>query len=247
MEGLHVSPTHVACKRGDTKGRCCVDHSASGLNEGTDMEAIEAALGQMSLPSLKQLATWLHDSFQTGARSMFKTDVSSAFNRVKLSFAAVISQTTQVDDLILFPLVTVFGWSASPIYYSLIGDAVHWAHNGGVTAATLDQWRTEQGKEVPLRQTNILRGRSCTYVYDTLGPIRPGDDAVSPADADTIICRLLGCDGVNPDKNEQGPCSATLTNSANFGNSSNPTVPPAIVQTPSPFAESPPTAPPHPQ
>ena len=80
---------------------------------------------------------------------MFKTDVSSAFNRVKLSFAAVISQTTQVDDLILFPLVAVFGWSASPIYYSLIGDAVHWAHNGGVTAATLDQWRTEQGKEVP--------------------------------------------------------------------------------------------------
>ena len=204
MEGLHVSPTHVACKRGDTKGRCCVDHSASGLNEGTDMDAIEAALGQMSLPSLKQLATLLHDSFQMGARSLFKTDVSSAFNRVKLSFEAVLSQTTQVDDLILFPLVAVFGWSASPIYYSLIGDAVHWAHNGGVSTTTLDRWRTEQGKDVPHRRSNLLTGRSCTYVDDTLGPIRPGDDAVSPADADTIICRLLGEDGVNPDKNEQG-------------------------------------------
>jgi hypothetical protein len=49
-----------------------------------------------------------------------------------------------------------------------------------------------------------FRGRSCTYVDDTLGPIRPGDDAVSPADADTIIGRLLGCDGVNLNKNEQG-------------------------------------------
>jgi hypothetical protein len=121
MSGLHVSPTHVACKRGDTKGRCCVDHSASGLNDGTNMDSIEAALGQMSLPSLKSLATLLHDSFQTGARSMFKTDVSSAFNRVKLSFEAVLSQTTQVDNLILFPLVAVFGWTASPIYYSCVG------------------------------------------------------------------------------------------------------------------------------
>jgi hypothetical protein len=156
MEGLHVSPTHVACKQGGTKGRCCVDHSASSLNEGTDMEAIEAALGQMSLRSLKQLTTLLHDSFQTGARSMLKTDVSSAFNRVKLSFAAVISQTTQVDDLILFPLVAVFGWSASPIYYSLIGDAVHWAHNGGVTA-TLNGARS-RAKKYPLPDRQIFSG-----------------------------------------------------------------------------------------
>jgi hypothetical protein len=42
MEGLHVSPTHIASKRGDTKGRCCV---VSGLNEGTDMEVIEESLG----------------------------------------------------------------------------------------------------------------------------------------------------------------------------------------------------------
>jgi hypothetical protein len=41
MDGVHVSPTHVACKRGDTKGRCCVDENASGLNEATNMDAIE--------------------------------------------------------------------------------------------------------------------------------------------------------------------------------------------------------------
>jgi hypothetical protein len=28
MDGFHVSPAHVACNRGDTKGRCCVDENA---------------------------------------------------------------------------------------------------------------------------------------------------------------------------------------------------------------------------
>jgi hypothetical protein len=32
MTGFHMSPTHVACKRGDTKGRCCVDE-----NDTTDV------------------------------------------------------------------------------------------------------------------------------------------------------------------------------------------------------------------
>ena len=206
VEGLHISPTHVAYKRGDTKGRCCVDHTASGLNDGTDMSSIEDALGQLSLPGLKDLATLLYDAYQQGARCMFKTDVASAFNRVKLSYAAVLSQATQVDDLVLFPLVAVFGWTASPIYYSLISEAVNWAHNGGVAGHTLDGWRRDQGKEVPSRGGLPTRpGRSCTYVDDTLGPIWPGEEETSPADADTIICRLLGKDGVASEKNEQGP------------------------------------------
>jgi hypothetical protein len=205
MEGVHISPTHVAYKRGDTKGRCCVDHTASGLNDGTDMEAIEEALGQLSLPGLKDLATLLYDAYQQGARSMFKTDVASAFNRVKLSYAAVLSQATQVDNLVLFPLVAVFGWTASPIYYSLISEAVNWAHNGGVAGHILDGWRRDQGKEVPLREIPTRHGRSCTYVDDTLGPIWPGEEKTSPTDADTIICRLLGNDGVASEKSEQGP------------------------------------------
>jgi hypothetical protein len=54
MEGVHISPTHVAYTRGDTnKGRCCVDHTASGLSDWADMEAIEGALVQLSLPGLK--------------------------------------------------------------------------------------------------------------------------------------------------------------------------------------------------
>jgi hypothetical protein len=120
MEGLHVSPTHVACKRGDTKGRGCV---VSGLNEGTDMEVIEESLGQLSLPGLQELATLLHNAYQRGARCMFKTDVSFAFNRIKLSHDAVLSQATQADNLILLRLVAVIGWTASPIYYSLVSDA----------------------------------------------------------------------------------------------------------------------------
>ena len=123
---------------------------------------------------------------------MFKTDVSSAFNMVKLSYEAVISLATQVDNLILFPLVTVFGWTASPIYYSLVSDAVNWAHNGGISGNTLDGWRRDQGKEVPSRSMALTgHGRCITYVDDTLGPVMPGEEVVSPADADTIICHLL--------------------------------------------------------
>jgi hypothetical protein len=52
----------------------------------------------------------LHRAWVLGARDLFKTDVSSAFNRIKLSFEAVLSQATQVDTFIVFPLVAVFGW-----------------------------------------------------------------------------------------------------------------------------------------
>lgn len=206
MDGVHVSPTHVACKRGDTKGRCCVDENASGLNDATDMDAIEARLGQMSLPGLQQLSTMLHRAWCGGARALFKTDVSSAFNRIKLSFEAVMSQATQVDTFIVFPLVAVFGWTASPVYYSLAADAVHWAHNGGVTGQVLDSWRRAQGKSVEQRpQGDLGRFRSVTYVDDTFGPIMPDDGNVPCDDADTIICRLHAADGVNQDKCERGP------------------------------------------
>ena len=119
----------------------------------------------------------LHDAYQRGARCMFKTDVSSAFNRIKLSYEAVLSQATQVDTLILLPLVAVFGWTASPIYYSLVSDAVNWAHNGGISGHTLDRWRRNQGKVVyPRSQLSSVPGRSITYVDDTLGPVMPGEE-----------------------------------------------------------------------
>lgn len=205
MPGFHVSPTHVACKRGDTKGRCCVDENASGLNAATDMDAIEGLLGEMSLPGLRELSTLLQRAWARGAREVFKTDVSSAFNRIMLSFEAVISQATQIDNLIVFPLVAVFGWTASPIYYSLAADAVHWAHNGGVPGTVLDSWRRQQGKVVrPRLHGEPTTGRSITYVDDTIGAIMPGDEGVTIDDADTIICKLHAADGVNTDKNEQG-------------------------------------------
>jgi hypothetical protein len=33
----------------------------------------------------------------------------------------------------------------------------------------------------------------------------PGEEVVSPADAEMIICHSIGNDGVNDDKNEFGP------------------------------------------
>jgi hypothetical protein len=100
----------------------------------------------------------------------------------------------------------VFGWTASPIYYSLVADAVHWAHNGGVSGQVLDSWRTQQGKVVLPRSQGTPAGplRSVTYVDDTFGPIMPGEGNVPGDDADTIICRLHAADGVNQDKCERG-------------------------------------------
>jgi hypothetical protein len=117
----------------------------------------------------------------------------------------VISQATQVDTLIVFPLVAVFGWTASPIYYSLAADAVHWAHNGGISGSVLDSWRHQQGKSVrPRNQLKVEGQRSVTYVDDTFGPLMPGDEGIASDDADTIISKLHAADGVNLDKCERG-------------------------------------------
>jgi hypothetical protein len=94
----------------------------------------------------------LHRAWVLGARELFKTDVSSAFNRIKLSFEAVLSQATQVDTFIVFLLVAVFGWTASPIYYSLAANTVHWAHNGGVSGQVLEGVRGGHS-----------RGKSCYH------------------------------------------------------------------------------------
>lgn len=75
MKGLHVSPTRIACRRGDTKGRCCVDKNASGLKKMPPI-LIPPRLGQMlSLPNLQELSTMLHRAWIVGARELFKTDV----------------------------------------------------------------------------------------------------------------------------------------------------------------------------
>jgi hypothetical protein len=53
---LHASATHVVLKLSDSKGRICSDPRSSGLNDGTDLEAIYEDVGLLELPSLPDLA-----------------------------------------------------------------------------------------------------------------------------------------------------------------------------------------------
>jgi hypothetical protein len=55
----------------------------AALTRTHDMEAIETRLGQMSLPGLQEMRTMLHRAWCLSARELFKTDVSSTFNRLK--------------------------------------------------------------------------------------------------------------------------------------------------------------------
>ena len=93
VEGVHLS------KAGDSKGRPCTDTNHSGLNDGTDMEALTAYLGVFKLPQLKTLACMLAAAEEQGNTLVHKTDVSSAFNNMLLSPEAALLQTFLVGDL----------------------------------------------------------------------------------------------------------------------------------------------------
>ena len=208
VAGLHVSALHVAVKAGDSKGRPCTDASHSGLNEGTDMEALTAHLGSFQLPQLRELARMLAAAEAQGHNLLHKTDVTSAFNCMLLSPEAALLQTVCVGDFILIPLVAGFGWSAAPAYYNVIADAIHWAHNGGVSDAQLDEWTIEQGR-TPAQRAATRTNRSITYVDDSCGHSSTVSVDADMGDLQTVICQLLGAAAYNLKKTE-GP-SSTMT------------------------------------
>ena len=201
--GLHVSALHVAVKSGDSKGRPCTDASHSGLNDGTDMEALTAELGVFELPQLRALSRMLATAQTQGHELLHKTDVTSAFNCMLLSPAAALSQAFQVGDLIIIPLVAGFGWCAAPAYYNVIADAIHWAHNGGVSDATLDEWTQAQGRTPTPRSTGRAN-RSITYVDDSCGHSCTLSVHADMGDLQTVICHLLSPPAYNLKKTE-GP------------------------------------------
>jgi hypothetical protein len=205
VEGVHVSALHVALKEADTKGRPCVDATHSGLNGGTDLEALTAYLGVFRLPQLRALAGLLSQAERTGQSLVHKTDVTAAFNNMWLSPAAALLQMIQIGDYVLIPLVAGFGWSAAPAYYNVIADAINWAHNGNVPAAVLDDWARVQDREPPGRPPDKDNtARSLTYVDDSFGNSSTVSVASDMGDLETIITRLLGPEAYNVKKTE-GP------------------------------------------
>jgi hypothetical protein len=206
-EFLHANATHVVLKLSDSKGRVCSDPRASGLNDGTNLEAIYEDVGHLELPSLPDLAHLVVEAHARGDYHLSKFDVSSAFNKYKLHWSLVGLLAYEVDDYFVLPLVGIFGWSACPAYYDLISKAVDWALCGGISAVTMDQWR-EQLLLPPIVRLPAwldptrLRSRSLTYVDDTTIFSSYASVVMDQADVITIIKFLMGNSAVNEDKTE---------------------------------------------
>jgi hypothetical protein len=207
--GFHLSALHVASKAGDIKGRPCVDATHSGLNDGTDMSAITEFLGPYNLPTLKTLAQMMCTAQAQGNTLLHKTDVVAAFNEMPLSVEAALLQACQYGDLVVFPLVAGFGWTAAPAYYNIIAGAIDWAHNGGISDHQLDLWTRTQGRLVFPR--NPLKvDRSFTYVDDSCAQSSTDSASGDMSDLQTIITQLLRPGAYNHKKTE-GP-AAVMTN-----------------------------------
>ena len=206
--GLHVSPIHVVVKPGDDKIRITVDASASGLNSGTNMQEVTELLGQFSNPNLQSVAEMLNIAGHSGDSFLFKTDVSGAFSTMKLSPEAALSQSIQFGDYILIPLVSLFGWSATPAYYNIVSKAIDWAQNGGVSVSIFSGWCMQQNVEIipSIQSQSMAVTKSLTYVDDTFGPCSLETAAKVMSDVFVIIRQLLGPDSVNNKKTE-GPSS----------------------------------------
>jgi hypothetical protein len=182
------------------------------------MEQVLGLTGEFNLPTLQVLARLLFVAAEAGSSLVYKTDVSSAFTTMRLSVEASMLQALQFGDFILMPLVSQFGWAATPAYYNVIAGAIGWAHNGGIDKAVLQRWLVEQqeaaGQEVGLSSlpdiaADQVETRSLTYVDDTFGPSTIESAVTDMTDIRTIIVKLLGSEAENVKKRE-GP-SVRLT------------------------------------
>jgi hypothetical protein len=100
-----------------------------------------------------------------GARELFKTDVSSAFNRIKLSFETVISQATQIDTLVVFQLIGCCVWlDGEPcVIISIMSSEAGGIQNHQV------EWISPDGKNIRsitadrINHAQVIKKVSCTY------------------------------------------------------------------------------------
>jgi hypothetical protein len=170
------------------------------------MQEVTELLGQFSNPNLQSVAEMLNIAGHSGHSFLFKTDVSGAFSTMKLSPEAALSQSIQFGDYILIPLVSLFGWSATPAYYNIVSKAIDWAHNGGVSVSIFSGWCMQQNVEmVPsVHSQSLAVAKSLTYVDDTFGPCSLETATKVMSDVCVIIRQLLGPDSVNNKKTE-GP------------------------------------------
>lgn len=216
LEGLNLNQPHVVAKVGDSKGRVCVDETASGLNAATLVEELYARDGDLVLPTVVNFAGMVHDgAVNHNAKLMYKTDVSGAFGRHKLSAAAALLQSVELDEYVVVMLNGCFGWAAAPKCYSTVSDAITWAHNGGVPSWVAEEWADAQrasdaSEAAPVYADRVVKAqvvgrvKSVTYVDDTAGSSSQRSVEGDMRQLIAIVRKLLGMTAINTAKTE-GP------------------------------------------
>jgi hypothetical protein len=219
LEGLHLNHPHVVMKVGYTKGRVCVDQAASGLNDSTLVDELYERDGELTLPGLSEFNSMIEDGcINHNAGLMYKSDVSGAFGRFRLSPAAALLQAVELDEYVGIMLNGCFGWTAAPKCYSILSDAIAWAHNGGIPPSRLAQWAevqstSEASGSEPVYPPESLsrcssvelgRVRSHTYVDDSAGVSSDSNVVGDIRDLLATIKKLMGMLSVNNSKTE-GP------------------------------------------
>ena len=207
MEGLHVSALHITPNAGGDKWRVCVDATQSGLNEGTDMEAMLTYLGEHTMPKLQDVARMVYRAHHRPSGVLHKTDVSQAFNNMLLDTTTAFLQAFQVEDYVVIPVVSGFGWAGAPAHYNIIAGAIHWGHNGGISVLQIELWNTALGWSNVVRPDDMewqQTDRSITYVDDSIGQASILSCERDMADLKTLAVRLMGKPAYNAEKTE-GP------------------------------------------
>ena len=207
MEGLHVSALHVTPNAGGDKWRVCVDATQSGLNEGTDMEAMLTYLGEHTMPKLQDVARMVYRAHHRPSGVLHKTDVSQAFNNMLLDTTTAFLQAFQVEDYVVIPVVSGFGWAGAPAHYNIIAGAIHWGHNGGISVLQIELWNTALGWSNVVRPDDMewqQTDRSITYVDDSIGQASILSCERDMADLKTLAVKLMGKPAYNVEKTE-GP------------------------------------------
>jgi hypothetical protein len=219
LKGLHLNQPLVVIKVGDNKGRVCVDQAASGLNASTLIDELLARDGELTLPGLTAFSSMIEDGVtHHNCKYMYKLDASGAFGRFRLSPAAALLQSVELGEYVGVMLNGCFGWSAAPKCYSILSDAIAWAHNGGIPGRVLSQWAEAQDASeatgvLPVYPSDSMcastsvkvgRRRSETYVDDSGGISSDKSVHTDMRELSAIIKKLMGMAAVNMSKTE-GP------------------------------------------
>jgi hypothetical protein len=191
---VHLSPLSWAPKFGTPKGRPIGDCSDGGdggmsLNSQYTKDACDEAWGSICHPTIKDIANMV-DLYVSAPRDredpgssvvMWKMDLKGAYTLLSFRTKDVpLLGMEMTDDLVMFFLCGIFGWTGTPACFQVITRAISFELN------------------------RTLRGSALMYVDDIFGVCRARDLTHDMAATERICTSLLGSDSIEQQKSESG-------------------------------------------